>query len=112
MDHTKTKTGTGSKKNFFAKEMPLLLYGFGDVEWPLPETCETMESILIDFITDVSFRAHGVATRSGGRKVKIDDYKVVLGNDPKKLARVEELLYMHEDIRQAKMLFDQDEVMN
>ncbi|KAI0242314.1 hypothetical protein L0F63_002516, partial [Massospora cicadina] len=68
---------------------PLLMYGFGDVEWPLPESCEVMESILIDYITEISFRAHGVAARSGGRKVKIEDYKVVLANDPKKLARVE-----------------------
>jgi len=105
------KINSGKKMNF-SKEMPLLMYGFGDVEWPLTESAEVMESILLDYLSDMCFRAHSLASRSGGRKIKIDDFKLALENDPKKLARVDELLIMHEDIRQAKMLFDQDEVMN
>jgi transcription initiation factor TFIID subunit 13 len=34
----------------------------------------------------------------------------VLRKDAKKLARVEELLYMSEDIRRAKQLFDEKEM--
>lgn len=43
-------------------------------------------------------------------KVKVEDYKFILRKDAKKLARVEELLYMSEDIRKAKQLFDEKEV--
>jgi transcription initiation factor TFIID subunit 13 len=40
----------------------------------------------------------------------VEDFKFVLRKDPKKLARVEELLYMNEDIRKAKQLFDEKEM--
>jgi transcription initiation factor TFIID subunit 13 len=43
-------------------------------------------------------------------KVLVEDFKFVLRKDPKKLARVEELLYMSEDIRRAKQLFDEKEM--
>lgn len=40
----------------------------------------------------------------------MEDFKFVLRKDAKKLARVEELLYMSEDIRRAKQLFDEKEM--
>jgi transcription initiation factor TFIID subunit 13 len=40
----------------------------------------------------------------------VEDFKFVLRKDAKKLARVEELLYMSEDIRRAKQLFDEKEM--
>jgi transcription initiation factor TFIID subunit 13 len=40
----------------------------------------------------------------------VEDFKFVLRRDAKKLARVEELLYMSEDIRRAKQLFDEKEM--
>lgn len=42
--------------------------------------------------------------------MRVEDFKFVLRNDAKKLARVEELLYMSEDIRRAKQLFDKEEI--
>lgn len=43
-------------------------------------------------------------------KVRVEDFKFVLRKDAKKLARVEELLYMSEDIRRAKQVFDEKEM--
>lgn len=40
----------------------------------------------------------------------VEDFKFVLRKDSKKLARVDELLYMSEDIRRAKQLFDEKEM--
>lgn len=40
----------------------------------------------------------------------MEDFKFVLRKDAKKLARVEELLYMSEDIRRAKQLFEEKEM--
>lgn len=43
-------------------------------------------------------------------KVRIDDFKYILRKDKKKIGRIEELLYMSEDIRRAKQLFDEKEM--
>lgn len=42
--------------------------------------------------------------------MRVEDFKFVLRKDAKKLARVEELLYMSEDIRRAKQLFEEKEM--
>lgn len=42
--------------------------------------------------------------------MRVEDFQFVLRNDAKKLARVEELLYMSEDIRRAKQSFDPKEM--
>lgn len=39
-------------------------------------------------------------------KVNVEDFKFVLRKDAKKRARVDELLYMNEDIRRAKRIAD------
>jgi transcription initiation factor TFIID subunit 13 len=46
------------------------------------------------------------------RKVTVDDLKFILRNDPKKLARVEELLFMEKDIKTARKTFDVNEIEN
>lgn len=45
-------------------------------------------------------QAQKVSTNKG--KVKVDDFKFALRKDPKKLARVEELLFMAQDIARAR----------
>lgn len=42
--------------------------------------------------------------------MRVEDFKFALRKDRKKLARVEELLFMSEDIRRAKQLFDEKEM--
>jgi transcription initiation factor TFIID subunit 13 len=42
--------------------------------------------------------------------VKVDDIKFILRKDPKKMARVEELIYMDDHIRKAKQIVDMNEV--
>lgn len=45
-------------------------------------------------------KAHAVSTSA--RKIKVDDFKFALRHDPKKLARVDELLFMQEEISRAR----------
>lgn len=45
-------------------------------------------------------------------KVNVEDFKFVLRKDAKKRARVDELLYMNEDIRRAKKIADIPELDN
>ncbi|RUS23358.1 transcription initiation factor IID, 18kD subunit-domain-containing protein [Endogone sp. FLAS-F59071] len=85
-----------------------LMYGFGDVQNPSADSMAVLDEMVISFITDMSLQAAKVSERRG--KVKVEDYKFILRKDAKKLARVEELLYMSEDIRKAKQLFDEKEV--
>lgn len=53
--------------------------------------------------------SYKVALLHGG-KVKTDDLLFVLRKDMKKYSRVEELLYMNEEVRKAKKAFDTDEL--
>ncbi|CAG8451046.1 6858_t:CDS:2 [Ambispora leptoticha] len=96
------------KKGLFAKDLSQLMYGFGDVPNPAPDTVNVLEEMVIDYITDMCIKASQVA---GSRnKVRVEDFKFILRNDPKKLARVEELLYMSEDIKKARQSFDPREM--
>lgn len=49
-------------------------------------------------------QAHRVSTNRG--KIKVDDFRFALRNDPKKLARLDELLFMQEEIARARRGFD------
>ncbi|CAG8505787.1 546_t:CDS:2 [Paraglomus occultum] len=96
------------KKGLFAKDLRLLMYGFGDVVNPAPDTVNVLEEMVIDYITDMCLKAAQSADNKV--KVKVDDFKFILRHDTKKLARVEELLYMSEDIKRARQSFDVNEV--
>ncbi|CAJ0761836.1 9553_t:CDS:2, partial [Entrophospora sp. SA101] len=70
---------------------------------PAPDTIAVMEELVVDYITEMCCKAQKVAK---DRKVNVEDFKFILRNDPKKLSRVEELLYMEQDIKRARQSFD------
>ncbi|KAM0747953.1 TFIID-18kDa-domain-containing protein [Meredithblackwellia eburnea MCA 4105] len=88
------------KKGLFAKDLQSMMYGFGDDVYPAQDSITMMEELLIDHITDVCLQAQRVSTNRG--KIKVDDFKFALRHDPKKLARVDELLFMQEVIARAR----------
>ncbi|KAJ2452675.1 Anaphase-promoting complex subunit 1 [Coemansia sp. RSA 2336] len=97
-----------TKKQFprhklFSRELSTLMYGFGDTLPPLPESVDVLEDILIDYINNTCIQAAKVSGRRS--KVTVDDFKFVLRKDPKKLARVEELIAMNKEIETARSLF-------
>jgi len=109
-------SGSGSRgsrkqnnfKGLFAKELRNLMYGFGDDRSPASDTVNVMEEILVEYITDVC------QTALGGRKTRlsIEDLRRALSRpaDAKKLARMEELLFMQEDIKRARAQFEDNEM--
>ncbi|KAF9530931.1 transcription initiation factor IID, 18kD subunit-domain-containing protein, partial [Crepidotus variabilis] len=108
-----TYTGKGSKRQsnmrgLFTKDLRNLMYGFGDDRNPSNDTVNVMEEILIEYITDVCQQAAGPTKKA---RLSIDDLRRVLSNpaDAKKLARLEELLFMQEDIKRARAQFDDNE---
>ncbi|KAM0683686.1 Transcription initiation factor TFIID subunit 13 [Mitosporidium daphniae] len=90
------------EKRVLIKELRTMLYGFGDVPVPRQDTVEVVEDCLFDFLTRF------VAKPRGG-KVRTEDLLTVLKRDPRKLGRVEELLFMNVELRKARMAFETEE---
>ncbi|KAJ1990674.1 hypothetical protein H4R33_001624 [Dimargaris cristalligena] len=101
------KLKTVPKRKLLSREISLMMFGFGDVRQPAPDSVGVMEDILIDYLTEMCFQA----SRWGGKrgKVTVQDFKLALRHDQKKLARVEELLKMAEVIKESRRLFSDDE---
>lgn len=94
-----------------------MLYGFGDVESPRQDTVEILEDMVVEYISDTIIRAQSVsqvvtpASSYGGTttslsKLRVEDIIYVLRNDSKKLARVEELLFMNKVVEKARKAFN------
>ncbi|GAA5981670.1 hypothetical protein JCM11641_004210 [Rhodosporidiobolus odoratus] len=92
-----------TKKGLFAKDLAPMMYGFGD-DNPAPDTIAVMEELVIEHITDICAQAHLISTNRG--KIKVDDFRFALRRDPKKLARLDELLFMQEEITRARRGFE------
>ncbi|KAL0071382.1 Phosphatidylinositol 4-kinase pik1alpha (PI4-kinase)(PtdIns-4-kinase) [Marasmius tenuissimus] len=112
-----TSTGRAGKKQsnikgLFNKELRNLMYGFGDDRNPANDTVNVMEEILIEYITDVCLAAAGGTNRKA--RLSIEDLRRVLSRpaDAKKLARMEELLFMQEDIKRARAQFEESDMQN
>ncbi|GAA6000087.1 hypothetical protein JCM10207_006047 [Rhodosporidiobolus poonsookiae] len=91
------------KKGLFAKDLAPMMYGFGD-DNPAPDTIQVMEELVIEHITDICAQAQLISTNRG--KIKVDDFRFALRRDPKKLARLDELLFMQEEIARARRGFE------
>ncbi|KAF9012510.1 transcription initiation factor IID, 18kD subunit-domain-containing protein [Cyathus striatus] len=108
--------GRGSRRQshlrgLFTKELRNLMYGFGDDRNPANDTVNVMEEILIEYITDICQQAGGPGKKS---RLSIEDLRRVLSRpaDAKKLARMEELLFMQEDIKRARAQFEESDMNN
>ncbi|KAF9053730.1 transcription initiation factor IID, 18 kDa subunit [Hymenopellis radicata] len=84
------------------------MYGFGDDRNPANDTVSVMEEILIEYITDVCLAASGPSKRA---RLSVEDLRKVLSRpaDAKKLARMEELIFMQEDIKRARAQFEESD---
>ncbi|KAI9480441.1 MAG: transcription initiation factor IID, 18kD subunit-domain-containing protein [Benjaminiella poitrasii] len=111
-EHREPGIGPGRRKTvrkgMFSRDLKLLMYGFGDVPNPAADSIAVLDDLVIDYIVEMCQKASAVAEHRN--KVRVEDFKFILRKDAKKLARVEELLYMSEDIRRAKQVFDEKEM--
>ncbi|VDB83005.1 unnamed protein product [Peniophora sp. CBMAI 1063] len=106
-------TGKAAKKQaqykgLFAKELRSLMYGFGDDRNPASDTVNVMEEILVEYITDICQVALAPTKKT---RLAVDDFRRALSRpaDSKKFARMEELLFMQEDIKRARAMFNENE---
>jgi transcription initiation factor TFIID subunit 13 len=79
-----------------------MLFGFGDSDNPRQDTVELVEELVVEYLTDTLT----AAARISQTRIRTDDLLYVLRHDEKKLARVEELLFMSEELDRARKVFD------
>ncbi|CCO28014.1 Transcription initiation factor TFIID subunit 13 AltName: Full=TBP-associated factor 13 [Rhizoctonia solani AG-1 IB] len=93
-------------KGSFTKDLRPMMYAFGDHNNPAPDTVAVMEEILMDYMIDVCTTAMKKTKRTN---IQIDGLREALSHpaDVKKLARMEELLFMQEDIKRARAQFNE-----
>ena len=89
--------------------MTQALYAYGDDKEPLPETVRVLDEIVTDFIIETCYSAAKSAEICGRSKLKVDDFKWAIRNDPMLLGRVNELLAMDKHISSARKAFKTDE---
>lgn len=72
----------------------------------LPETLDTLEDIVIQYLIDIFNEATRLAELHGRAKVKLDDFKFAVRKDPNKLNRMDEINRNFKIIHQNKKAFD------
>ena len=104
------------------------MYGFGDDRNPSLDSVNVLEEILVEYIVDVvryilvasclywfptDLWQCQVALAPGKKaRLSIEDLRRALSRpaDAKKLARMEELLFMQEDIKRARAQFEESDL--
>jgi transcription initiation factor TFIID subunit 13 len=67
---------------------------------------ETLEAIVIEFITSTCHEAAKCAIAGRRNKIKVDDFKFAVRRDPLKLGRVQELMASQKRINEARKMQD------
>lgn len=92
------------KKRMFSKELRCMMYGFGDDQNPYTESVDLLEDLVIQYITEVTYKAMEVG-RQG--RVQVEDIMYLMKKDPRKYSRVKDLLLMNEELKKARKAFDE-----
>ncbi|OIR59090.1 MAG: transcription initiation factor TFIID subunit 13 [Amphiamblys sp. WSBS2006] len=87
-----------------------MVYGFGDVSEPREDTVDVVERIAEEYIQALGKHTERTAhlSREKRSRVRVDDVMFVLRNDKRKLARVEELLYLDTVFTKIKSCLNTD----
>ncbi|XP_072500322.1 transcription initiation factor TFIID subunit 13 isoform X1 [Notamacropus eugenii] len=107
--------GQGKRKRLFSKESSFcgvstcslvrcMMYGFGDDQNPYTESVDILEDLVIEFITEMTHKAMSIG-RQG--RVQVEDIVFLIRKDPRKFARVKDLLTMNEELKRARKAFDE-----
>ncbi|KAJ1687657.1 hypothetical protein LUZ63_019047 [Rhynchospora breviuscula] len=105
--HSSAEPSLKRKRGFFQKDLQHMMYGFGDDANPLPETVALVEDIVVEYITDLVYKAQNVGSKRG--KLLTEDFLYLIRKDLPKFNRCKELLSMNEELKQARKAFDVSE---
>jgi transcription initiation factor TFIID subunit 13 len=81
-----------------------MMHGLGDDKNPYKETVAVLEDLVCGYIQAITVQACSAAKRSS--ELDSDHILHVVRNDPKKYARVKELLSVNEVLKCARKAFD------
>ncbi|SCW00241.1 LAFE_0B12552g1_1 [Lachancea fermentati] len=93
------------KTHLFSKDVSSLMYAYGDVPQPLPESVQCLDELVSSYLVDICMEAFRTAQTVRRNKIKVEDFKFVLRRDSVKLGRAEELIKLSRIITDAKKLF-------
>lgn len=96
-------------KSQLAKELRPMMYGFGDDPSPHPDSVQLVEDLALQYLHQFLQDCLLVSQQAGSGKVRLEDVMFALRRDGKKTARVEELLFMNEELKKARRAFEVDE---
>ncbi|VDO96211.1 unnamed protein product [Heligmosomoides polygyrus] len=94
--------GRGVWVGLIYAHIPLPAANF-DFQVPYDKTLETLEGIVLDYIKELCERAMNVGKTD---KLALEDIHYLIRRDPKKFARVKDLLSMSEELKKARKQFD------
>lgn len=86
-----------------------LLFAYGDVEAPLPETVRTLDEIVTEFLEGVCFEASRHAQVAGRQKLKFDDFEFALRRSPTYLGKVRSMIDKRQHIASMRSLFKEND---
>ena len=92
------------RKRLFTRDLRPMMYGFGDAPQTLPSTVDLMEEMVLEYIVGITQRAGELGRKRG--RFRTEDLIFLVRKDPKRYARIEELLYMNEELKRARRAFE------
>lgn len=86
-----------------------LMYAYGDVINPIPETVRVMDEVLTEFLEGICFEASRHATVAGRQKLKFDDFEFSLRRQPEYLGRIRSMFEKRKEITKMRKTFGGDD---
>ena len=86
----------------FTNELKGLMYGFGDVENPDPESIELLQDYVIEYIQNIAYAAYRRNKRKGSNEISLRDLLYVLRKDKKRYYRIPNLISFYEIAKKTK----------
>ncbi|CAN0078551.1 unnamed protein product [Ectocarpus sp. 12 AP-2014] len=86
-----------SQAGSIADSLPMMMYGFGDEQHPLPETVAYMQEVVGEYVQYVTDKACKAAEVKG--KLDTECFVLAVRNDKAKFKRVKELLDLNVHIK-------------
>ena len=96
-----TSTQNKIRKQYFAADLPWMMYGFGDDKAPLKDTVDLLDEVVSQFVEDLTRQALAITTRKTGG-FKLEDLLYVIRKDRKKHTRAKRMLLAKEKIADAR----------
>ena len=81
-----------------------IIYEFGDDQNPYTESVDILEDLVIEFITEMTHKAMSIGRQV---RVQVEDNVFWIRKDPRKFARVKDLLTMNGELKCARKAFDE-----